>query len=449
MRRVERPLPLRAPETLTSAFARFLKAQSSQGALLLVSIGLALIWANLPWGDTYEVFWDTDIALSFGRFQFRFTLHDMVNEGLMTLFFLLVGLEIKREILVGELASLKSSLLPMLAALGGMALPALIYLIVNWGGATQGWAIPVATDIALVGGMMSLLRGRVPVSLQVFMLALAIVDDIIAIAIIAFFYSGSASLLPIAALIVGLALLAGANLLGVRHVAVYGALGLLIWFAMVRSGIHPTLAGVLLALVIPARSRVSPERFLKTGRRLIGQFAQEATEQSCVLGAEPMQELARELKRSSIEVRPPLSLVEDGLGRWVAYVVMPLFALANGGIELNLGLVRGLWHPVVLGIVAGLVIGKQAGILLASLLSVRLRLAALPKGASWLGLYGTGWLGGIGFTVAIFIATLAFEGAEILGAVKAGILLASAVAGLGGWLVLRRLSPPQNQASDG
>jgi len=283
--------------------------------LLLVAVALALIWANLPWGDTYHGFWDTEIAVSFAQSQFSFSLHDVVNEGLMTLFFLLVGLEIKREILIGELASLKSALLPMLAALGGIAVPALIYLAVTWGGATKGWAIPIATDIALVGGMMSFLRGRVPVCLQVFMLALAIVDDIIAIAIIALFYSGSASLLPVAALLAGLALLGAVNLLGVRHAAVYGALGLVIWFAMVRSGIHATLAGVLLALTIPARSRLSPERFLKTGRRLMGRFEQEVSERSCVLGAEPMQQLTRQIRRSCAEVRPPLSLVEDGLAR--------------------------------------------------------------------------------------------------------------------------------------
>jgi Na+:H+ antiporter, NhaA family len=445
MRRVERPLPMRAPTTIASAFHRFVDAEASGGIALVAALVVAIVWANLP-GNSYEAFWGSTISLTFRDAATSFTLRDAVNEGLMTLFFLFVALEIEREMLVGELASIKRAALPLLAALGGMVFPALIYLLFNVGGDTRGWAVPTATDIALVGGVMSLLGRRLSGPLQVFMLALAIVDDIVAILVIAFFYSGSITLLPLIALVVLAALLLVVNRLGVRHVWVYGTLGFLFWLALLRAGIEPTLAGVALAVAIPARSRLATQDFIQSARSLLGRFEQVSEENSCVLCTEEMGDIARELRISAGHVRAPLSLLEDALRNGVVFFVMPVFALANGGIRLSPSLVRGLGDPVVLGVIFGLVFGKQLGIFLLSRASVALRLASLPGGASWSGIYSVAWLGGIGFTVAIFIAGLAFDDDPLLPSIKAGILIASVASALGGWLLLRFVYPSKSRA---
>jgi NhaA family Na+:H+ antiporter len=339
--------------------------------------------------------------------------------------------------LVGELASIKRSALPLLAALGGIAFPALVYILFNLGGDLQGWAIPIATDVALVVGVMSLFGRRLSGGVQVFMLALTIVDDIVAILVIAFYYSGSITLAPIVALLILAGLLLLVNRLGVRHVWVYGTLGFLFWLALLQANIQPTLAGVALALAIPARSRLAAEDFVVSSRGLLEKFEQVLERERCVLCTEQMGDIARELRRSAGLVRAPLSLLEDALRSGVTFFVMPVFALANGGIHFSPGLVHGLTDPVVLGVMCGLVFGKQLGIFVLSRASVSLRLASLPRGASWPRLYAISWLGGIGFTVAIFIAGLAFDGDERLPTIKAGILIASVVSAVGGWLLLR------------
>ncbi|HLA81498.1 MAG TPA: Na+/H+ antiporter NhaA, partial [Thermoleophilia bacterium] len=409
----------------------------SGGITLLAAILAAIIWANLP-ADSYDSFWNSHLTVSFRIFDAGFSLRDVVDQGLMTFFFLFVALEIKREILVGELASVRRAMLPLFAAVGGMALPAAIYLAVNFGQNSQGWAIPMATDIALVSGMMSLLSRKLPLSLQVFMLALAILDDIAAIIVIALYYTGSVTLVPVVALVALAGVLLAMSALGIRHVWVYGSLGFLLWLGLLFAHIQATLAGVVLALAVPARSRLSADQFLVSGRDLLGRFEQAASVDSCVLCTEEMGEVARDLRTSAAHVRAPLSLLEDALRNWVVFLVMPIFALANGGIELNTGLLRGLGDPVVLGVILGLIFGKQLGILLFSRLSVTFRFARLPAGVTWSKTYSVAWLGGIGFTVAIFIANLAFDGSPLLPSIKGGILIASAVSGLGGWLLLTR-----------
>ncbi len=436
MRRVERPLPVRTPRFVASTFRRFGEAQASGGIVLLAAIIVAMIWANVP-GGSYGSFWDSDLLVSLKGIQAGFSLREVVDQGLMTFFFLFVSLEIKREMLVGELASLRRSTLPLLAALGGMAFPGFIYLLFNYGQHTQGWAIPIATDIAFLGGIMSLLGRRLSGSVQVFMLALAIMDDIVAILVIALYYSGSITVWPLVALVGVAILLFVVGALGIRHVWVYGTLGFLFWLALLEANIHATLAGVVLALAIPARSRVSAQHFVRSGRDLLERFESAGAADACVLCTEEMGDLARELRTSAAHVRAPLSLLEDALRNWVVFVVVPIFALANGGILLNLALLRGLKDPVVLGVILGLVFGKQVGIFVVSRLSVGLRLASLPEGVSWLGMYSVAWLGGIGFTVAIFIADLAFSNDPLLPSIKAGILIASLVSGLGGWLLIR------------
>ncbi|MCL5735706.1 MAG: Na+/H+ antiporter NhaA [Actinobacteria bacterium] len=436
MRRVEKPLPIRAPRFVASAFRRFIEAHVSGGLVLLAAIAIAIIWANVP-GNSYNALWDSEMSLSFRGSTGGFSVRDVVDQGLMTFFFLFVALEIKRELLVGELSSFKRASLPLFAALGGMAFPALIYLALNQGHDSQGWAIPIATDIALVSGMMSLLRHKLSGAMHVFMLALAIIDDIVAILVIALYYSGAITLPPVLAIVAIVGLLAAMNLLGIRHVWVYGTLGFLLWLAVLQAHIQATLAGVLLALAIPSRSRLSPQVFIRSGRDSLERFELLAENDSCVLCTEEMGELAQEIRVSASHVRAPLSVLEDTLRNWVVFFVMPIFALANGGIELNTSLLRGMGEPVVLGIILGLIAGKQLGIFLLARAAVWLHIAQKPANTSWWSLYSASWLGGIGFTVAIFIAHLAFSDSALLPSIKAGILIASLVSGLGSWLLLR------------
>jgi Na+:H+ antiporter, NhaA family len=438
-------LPARAPAKLASAFHRFVHAEASGGLVLIAALLVAIVWANVP-GGSYETFWGSTVGLSFHGLTATFSLREFVNEGLMTFFFLLVALEIEREMLVGELASVRRSTLPLLAALGGMAFPAVIYLLFNLGGNTQGWAIPIATDIALVGGVMSLLGRRLSGGLQVFMLAIAIVDDIVAILVIALYYSGDITLPPVIALIVLAVVLLMMNRLGVRHVWVYGILGFLFWLALVQAHIEPTLAGVALAAAVPARSRLAPSDLVESARPLLARFEEAAERDRCVLCTEEMGDIARELRISAGYARAPLSLLEDALRNGVVFFVMPVFALANGGIGLSPGLAHGLTDTVVLGIIFGLIFGKQLGIFLASRASVAVRLGRLPSGASWSAIYGVSWLGGIGFTVAIFIAGLAFRDSPLLPSIKAGILIASVVSALGGWVLLRLANPKRRES---
>jgi NhaA family Na+:H+ antiporter len=439
---------VRAPKTIVSAFRRFAEAQVSGGLVLIAALLIAIIWANVP-GGSYNSVWESDVLVSFAGLSATFSLREVVNEGFMAFFFLLVALEIKREMLVGELTPLRRATLPLFAALGGMIFPALIYLLINSGQNHQGWAIPIATDIALVSGVMSLLGRRLSGSIQVFMLALAIIDDIIAILVIALFYTGSVAPLPLVVLAALAGLLLLLNRLGIRHVWAYGTVGFLFWLTLLQAHIEATLAGVAVALAIPARSRLAPQAFIESTRGLLGEFEKASESGSCVLCNEEMGDIARDLRISAGHVRAPLSLLEDALRLWVAFFVMPVFALANGGIEMNQSLVEGLTNPIVLGVMLGLIFGKQFGIFVFSRASVGLRLARLPAGASWSGIYSVGWLGGIGFTVAIFIANLAFPNDPLLPSIVAGILIASLVSGVGGWLLLRLVFRNRRPAGDG
>jgi NhaA family Na+:H+ antiporter len=384
-------------------FQRFTSSEAAGAVVLLLSTACALAWANSPWHDGYVWLLERPLGLGWRTVAIELTILEWINDGLMTLFFFLVGLEIKREMLVGELASVKQAALPIAGALGGMVVPALLYAVVNASGTgVRGWGIPMATDIAFALGVVALLGPRVPLALKIFLTALAIVDDIGAVLVIALFYTHSivgAALGVAAAIVVLLVLL---NRAGVRHPVPYALLGVALWAAVLKSGIHSTIAGVLLAMTIPC---------------------------DCPSGRESL-----------------LERFEHALQSPVAFVIVPLFALANAGVRIDGASTGDLSAPVLGGITAGLVLGKPLGITLASWLAVRMRIATLPDGVSWRLLQGVSWLGGIGFTMSLFIGALAFTDAVLLDSAKIGVLVASCAAAFMGWLMLRESSPESDSA---
>ena len=423
-------------ELLASPFVRFAKLEAAGGILLLVSTIVALVWANSPWAETYNELWNMHVSIGFGRFFLSETRLEWINDGLMSIFFFLVGLEIKREVLIGELSSLRQAAFPFVAAVGGTVVPALIYVLATHGNtdAQKGWGIPMATDIAFALGVLSLLGGRVPVSLKVFVTALAIVDDIIAVLVIALFYTEKIEVFSLIAGLAGVALCFGANLLGVRKPVFYAAIGILVWCAVMKSGVHATVAGVLLSFTIPGRTYVDRERFLQRGRRVLDQFETAPANSAVAHAAIHTLEAQCEL------VQSPLHRIEHNLHPWVSFLVMPLFAFANAGVGILGNIQPAIRHPASIGVALGLFIGKPVGILMFAWLSVRTRLAMLPSELSWRNILGAGCLCGIGFTMALFIATLAFGEGALLNMSKIGILGASLLAGICGSLLLLRES---------
>lgn len=432
-------------ERVLAPFQRFVRTESASGLVLLACTALALAWANSPWAASYEHFWETELTVGLGPLTAQTTVHHLINDGLMAVFFFLVGLEIKREMLAGELASVRQAALPIAAAAGGMLVPALLYLSLNAGTPGEpGWAVPMATDIAFALGVLALLGDRVPLGVRVFLAALAIVDDIGAVLVIALFYSGGIAWHALSFAGALLLLAIGANVAGVRRPWAYAAIGLLLWGAILSSGIHGTIAGVLLAMTIPARTRIDEGNFLRRARGALSRF-----EVAHEPGASPLkdpehQAAVQQLERLAEQLQPPLLRLEHALHGVVAFAIMPLFALANAGVPLGLAqLEGGPGTSVALGIALGLIAGKPIGITLFAWGAVRLGFASLPQAVTWRLIGGAGLLGGIGFTMALFIAGLAFVNEPgLLVAAKLGILGASLIAGLAGWLVLRRGSTP-------
>jgi Na+:H+ antiporter, NhaA family len=431
----------RPVENIVRPFQYFADKASSGGILLIAAAVLALVWANSPWGASYTGLWGTKLSISLGSFSLEKDLTHWINDGLMAVFFLVVGLEIKREILVGELSSPRQAALPIAAALGGAVIPAAIYVGINFGTeGMSGWGIPMATDIAFALGVLALLGERVPISLKVFLTALAIVDDIVAVVVIALFYTSDVSW---GALAVGAAFvvaLIAANLVGVSKPLPYALLGIGLWLCFLQSGVHATLAGVLLAMTVPASSFIDTGTFLKRSRSLLDRFEQAGERGDSVLSNDERQGALHALNRANEDVEPPLQELEHALHPWVVFAVMPLFALANAGVVLGEDFAVTLLNPVSLGILAGLLLGKQFGITLFAWLAVKSGISELPEGMTWRHIYGAGWLGGIGFTMSLFISDLAFTDGPLLDVAKLAILAASLVAGVGGWLILRGAS---------
>jgi NhaA family Na+:H+ antiporter len=435
-----KPLPI---ERLLKPFALFAKQASAGGIVLLACAVVALLWANSPLSGYYFRLWSTPVEVRFGNLvDIDKPLLLWINDGLMAVFFFLVGMEIKRELLVGELRSPRKAALSMAAALGGMVVPALIYAALNWGTPEiRGWGVPMATDIAFALGALALLGTRAPLALKVFLTALAIVDDLGAVLIIALFYTEN---LKVDALLYSL-LFWGAmiamNRLGVRSGLAYFLVSVGMWYFMLKSGVHATVAGVLGAFAIPVRSRIDPELFIARVREYLNQFDQPITERTIILSPE-QQSAVEAIEREALRVQSPLQRLEHRLHYFVAFFVMPIFALANAGVAL--GGEGGLnWTSrVIWGVALGLLIGKPLGITLFSWLAVRLGLAQLPQGINFVHIVGVGFLGGIGFTMALFIGGLAFRGDE-LNYAKLGILAGSALAGAIGFMLLRMWTKPQ------
>lgn len=431
-------LPIRR---MLRPFQEFVRLEASGGILLLICTVVALAWANSAWGKIYADLWHTQVAIGAGGWVLSKDLLHWINDGLMVLFFFVVGLEIKREILAGELAGWQKAALPIFAAAGGMIVPAAIYLAVNYGTiGARGWGIPMATDIAFALGALTLLGNRVPVELKVFLTALAIVDDIGAVLVIALFYTSALAWLNLAVAGLFLLLLIAANRAGIRKPLVYGLLGIGLWLMFLQSGIHATVAGVLLAMTIPSGARIVANQFLVKSRDILVAFA-KASEQreSSQIGAE-QQAALQELEAACDEVQAPLHQLEIALHPWVTYFILPLFALANAGVVVAGDVLSHLALPVSVGVIAGLVMGKQVGISLSTWLAVKARFAVLPSGITWRQIYGVSWLGGIGFTMSLFIASLAFEGTPSLSVAKIGILTASVIAAMVGLLIVRKVT---------
>ncbi len=413
------------PRLVLRPLQSFLDTEYAGGLLLLAAAVAALAWANSPLGDSYERFWHTELTFGPAGWQLTHDYRGWVNEALMAMFFFVVGLEIKRELVSGELRDPRVAALPAIAALGGMVVPALIYLAFNSSGTeARGWGIPMATDIAFALGVLSLVAPRIPTSLKAFLLALAIVDDIGAIVVIAIFYSGLIDWVP---LVLAAALVAGVGLLQrlrVTYGIVFTVMGLAAWLATSASGIHPTIAGVALGLVTRATPFQRPAAVSLEAHRI----ANETLDQPDPVDADaPLWLRLGELSRQAVS---PLARMESLLHPWTSFVVIPIFALANAGIELSgSALAEAATSPVTQGVVAGLVVGKPLGIALASWLGIRFGLARLPRDAGLLHLVGVGALAGIGFTVSIFIADLAFTDRSLEEAAKVGVLWASILAG--------------------
>ena len=418
----------------------FIHTESIGGIVLLAATLAALGWANSPWSNDYHHILETHLTLDVALFSVDLSIEEWINDGLMAIFFFVVGLEIKRELMFGQLSSVRSAALPTVAAAGGMVVPALIYLVFNLqGDGARGWGIPMATDIAFALGVLALLGRRIPMELRVFMLGLAVVDDLGAIAVIAVAYTESIDFgqLGLAASLT--IVMIAANRLGLRQPAITAALAFLIWVAVLKSGVHATVAGVLIAGLTPAKPTFSREEFAQESDALLAEYRT-----SIVAGDRERSEvILGEIEELSQATEAPLERMERLAHPWASYVILPLFALANAGIIFSSeSLGQAASSAVTIGVAGGLVLGKLVGITLFPWVASRLGLVQLPGPMSWTQVVGAGLLGGIGFTVAIFVAGLAFDDPTLVDEAKLGILGASLVAGLSGYGLLRLFARP-------
>jgi len=435
MKRKKEPI-----EKLLKPLNEFLHQEASGGILLILFTVAALAWANSPWSESYHHLWHTHIVIAVGNLlTFDYSIHHWINDGLMVIFFFTVGLEIKRELLVGELSSIQKASLPIAAALGGMILPAVLYVIFNIGGeGSGGWGIPMATDIAFVVGIMALLGPSVPLTLKVFVLALAIADDIGAVLVIAIFYTAEISITALVIAGIVLAILIILNRLGTKSLIPYTVFGIILWLAFLKSGVHATIAGVLLAFTIPASARYNTKHFSDKTRELLKKFDETGEHGENVLSHEGRQTDVMAIEENCKKILTPLQRFEHGLHPWVSYLIIPLFALANAGVTFaGMDIYNALTSSVSLGIIVGLFVGKQIGIFTFSWIAVKLKLGSLPEGVNWKKIYAAGILAGIGFTMSLFIAGLAFSDNALIDLSKIGVLSGSLLSGIAGYILLK------------
>ena len=414
---------------LLSPFEQFVRSESTGGVTLIFASILAFAWANSPWAPGYFALREITFGVGLGDWSLEKPLLLWVNDGLMAFFFFLVGLEIKREVLVGELSEPRDAALAVTAALGGMVVPASIYAAINWGGeGISGWGVPMATDIAFALGMMALLGDRVPTSLKVFLTALAIVDDLGAVLVIALFYTGEIEVLNLLITAGALALAFLYGRLGGRNLKVLAFFGIVVWFFVLQSGVHATVAGILLALATPIKRKIAPQDLRQELRAGLerGRF-------------EEVEVKVANLERVLGDAQSPLHRLERLMHPWISFLVLPIFALFNAGVALGGG--TGVTGPVTVGVFLGLLLGKPLGVLAFSWLAIKTGMASLPEGVGWWAMTGAGLLAGIGFTMSLFVGGLAFDGGEMLESAKLGILSASVVAAVLGLVLLARASP--------
>ncbi len=438
---LKKKLPL---DRIKDPLVEFVKLEAFGGIVLMTFTLLALGLANSIFGDAFIAHWEKYFGVHFGDWELSKTLIHWINDGLMAIFFFVVGLEIKREMLTGGLSSLKNATLPIFAAVGGMLIPALIYVFFNREGVgTHGWGIPMATDIAFALGILILLGDRIPVSLKLLLTSIAIVDDIGAVIVIALFYTSEIDWMY---LIYGggiYALLWGLNMLKIRSIPVYLLLGLLLWYVLLKSGVHATLAGILLALTIPARANCNVIEFVKSGTSLLTQMSKISDKSTVAEKDKHVQSSIETIEDNCKEVISPLQRLEHALHPWVAYLIVPLFAFANAGIFIDHQLLNQVFEPISLGIILGLFLGKPLGIYLFAFVGVRLGFAQKPIDVCWTQILGIGFLGGIGFTMSFFVSQLAFSDAAVLSLAKVAVLIASVLSGVIGFLILKYFSNNQ------
>jgi Na+:H+ antiporter, NhaA family len=428
---------------LTKTYVRFLDLFSDSGILLIIATVIALLWANSAWGDQYDHLWHhTTFTLGFEGFKLEKHLIHWINDGLMVIFFFLVGLEIKREILVGELKSVKKASLPIFGALGGMLIPVLLYKMFGLEGeAAQGWGIPMATDIAFTVAVLAMLGSRVPLSLKIFLTALAIVDDLGAVFVIAIFYTQSINWMFLAIALGLVSILFIMNRLNIQNLWGYTSIGFAIWLLFLSSGIHATIAGVIVAFLIPVSPKVEIGQFAHKIKLQADRFARSNSHSQPYMLTEKQIDAIDNLQRLTIKVQSPLQAIEHNLSKFVNYIILPLFALSNAGVHFFSAKggdpAGSVISAVGITIAVSLVFGKAIGISLFSWLAVKLNLAQKPEGTNWSSFIGLGLLGGIGFTMSLFITTLAFTSPELINQAKIGIFVGSLVAGIAGYFLLK------------
>ena len=431
----------KAFDKVISPLEEFIHRQTTSGILLMLCGVIALVIANSQIADAYHHFFKQYLTVGLENFQLSKSLHHWINDGLMAFFFLVVGLELKREILVGELANVKQAMLPIIAAVGGMLVPALIYFSINPSGHTaNGWGIPMATDIAFALGALALLGKRIPQSLLMFLIALAIVDDLGAVIVIALFYTDTINFQALGLVGLFTSTLIFLNLAGVRNLLPYSIVGVFLWVAMLKSGVHATLAGVLLAFIVPMKPKYDPKRFLSLINDKVKSIKDVYKKDENIITNDALRSKVRALAIGTNLVQAPAQILESKLHLPTAYLIIPIFALANAGVPIDWSNMDGIvTHPVALGIILGLVLGKLIGIAGFSWIAIKAGVCDLPKGLNFNHIVGVAFMGGIGFTMSIFIAELGFAGFdEDLLMAKTGILFASLAAGVTGfiWLYL-------------